>query len=818
VTELILTEPVVESIGWALVHFVWQGALIGLGTAAVLGLTRTASAATRYAVSCAGLALMLAAPVVTSVRSAGARDPIPAVAVTEREATPAAAVPAPARRAPAAEASAAAAPARAYVERALPIAVSLWLAGVLCLSLRLAGGWYRVERLRRRSTQAVSETVEGRVAILAGRLRVRRVVRVVQSAAVTVPTLVGWIRPVILLPASVIAGLPTHHLDAVIAHELAHVRRHDYLVNALQAVVETLLFYHPAVWWCSRRIRIEREHCCDDLAVSACGDRVAYATALANLEDLRRDANRLALAATDGHLLSRVRRVLGVAPAHDGRSHLWAAAATLALVAILALGSGTLTRADGQDAAPVLPLPPVPPSAPAAPAPPAAPQPPASPQVAAPPAAPAPPAPPAQRDISHISWSDSSERITLSHRGTITLNDDDTDIVSLSPYGYFIVTESASWVPRFLSTWVGIRREIELRGRPDGTIARIYVSGGREQAYEPEGREWLREMLPAIVRRTGLAADTRVARILQRDGVAGIAREMALLEGDFVRSLYLRTLVQQATLAPDDLALALRSAQRIGSDFELAQALIRVADTQTIEGAATAPYFQAAGTIGSDFEHRRALSALLSRVTDPVVIAAMFQSAAQIGSDFEQAELLRAAAARGLPEQAPDAFFRAVDTIDSDFEHRRVLMSVLRQGGPAAETRLMFQSAERIDSDFEQAELLIAAASGGLPEQAPDAFFRAVGTIGSDFEQRRVLAAVVARPTVAADTLEAALGSASAIGSDFERAELLLAIARTHRIEGRLRDAYLIAAESIRSDYEQGRVFAELLRSERAGR
>ena len=104
---------------------------------------------------------------------------------------------------------------------------------------------------------------------------------------VRVPTIVGCLRPVILLPASVVTGLPASHLDAVLAHELAHVRRHDYLVNVLQSLVETLLFYHPAVWWCSRQIRIEREHCCDDLVVEACGDRVVYAHALAQLEELR---------------------------------------------------------------------------------------------------------------------------------------------------------------------------------------------------------------------------------------------------------------------------------------------------------------------------------------------------------------------------------------------------------------------------------------------------------------------------------------------------------------------------------------------------
>ena len=126
------------------------------------------------------------------------------------------------------------------------------------------------------------------VARLTRRLHIGRAVRLLESTLVDVPTVIGWLKPVVLLPASALAGLSPHQLEAILAHELAHIRRHDYLVNLLQTLVETLLFYHPAVWWLSRRIRAERENCCDDLAVSLCGDPVAYAAALAELEGLRR--------------------------------------------------------------------------------------------------------------------------------------------------------------------------------------------------------------------------------------------------------------------------------------------------------------------------------------------------------------------------------------------------------------------------------------------------------------------------------------------------------------------------------------------------
>ena len=222
--------------------------------------------------------------------------------------------------------------------------VPLWLGGVVLLSARLALAWVGVARLRRARTLPVSEAVDRSVSpMLAARLQIGRAVRVVQSAAVQVPLVVGWLRPIVMLPASALTGLSPAQLESIIAHELAHVRRHDYLVNALQSVAEVLLYYHPACWWISRRIRVEREHCCDDIAVALCGDGVTYASALADLELHRRTAG-FALAATDGPLLQRVRRV--IAPASEHRPAGWAGSlAPIALLAVLVAGAQAAGRA-----------------------------------------------------------------------------------------------------------------------------------------------------------------------------------------------------------------------------------------------------------------------------------------------------------------------------------------------------------------------------------------------------------------------------------------------------------------------------------------
>ncbi len=162
------------------------------------------------------------------------------------------------------------------------------------------------------------------------------------------PSLIGWIRPVVLLPTSALAGLTPEQLDAVLAHELAHLRRHDYVINLLQAVIETLLFYHPAVWWVSKRTRDERELCCDELAIEACGDPVVYVGALAALEELRAPgSSALALAATDGDLLRRTRRLLRL-PVRETNTAAWlGSCAAIVAIAFALLGAQAADQAPG---------------------------------------------------------------------------------------------------------------------------------------------------------------------------------------------------------------------------------------------------------------------------------------------------------------------------------------------------------------------------------------------------------------------------------------------------------------------------------------
>ena len=300
---------IAHALNAALLDFVWQGLLTAFLLWAALFVLKNRSPRARYAASCAALALMAALPVVTaclvySVPAATGQTPSARVSLEP---------PAAIRHSTAGSL----AWGNSLADWALPI----WSCGVLLFALRLVWASRQISALRRQAKPAEGP-VGAMVADLQRRMKLAPPVRVTISAVADCPSVVGWIKPVVLLPAATIAGLTPQQLEAVLAHELAHILRYDYVVNMLQTVVETLLFYHPAVWWASARIRQERELCCDDLAVDSCGDALAYARALTRLERLRTATPRLALSGAGGPLLYRIQRLAGEAGWQRGPSKL----------------------------------------------------------------------------------------------------------------------------------------------------------------------------------------------------------------------------------------------------------------------------------------------------------------------------------------------------------------------------------------------------------------------------------------------------------------------------------------------------------------
>jgi beta-lactamase regulating signal transducer with metallopeptidase domain len=300
----LLNQPWTERLGWTLLHFLWQGILV----AALYALARALaggrmSARGRYAIACAALLAMTAAPAVTywwlgtsghaapigDLASPGARQFASGVAYS---------------------------PVTDPWQQAMPAIVMAWFVGAAGCSLRLLMGFISVAALRRSPHAPVLTEWQQILDRLIERMQVARRVRLLPTDRVDSPSVIGWLRPVILAPVGVLSGLAPQQVEALLAHELAHVRRHDYLVNVLQGIAESLLFYHPAVWWISNQIRTEREHCCDDLAVEASGDVLVYARALATLDSMRPAPFKAALSANDGSLLRRIQRLADPVAAH----------------------------------------------------------------------------------------------------------------------------------------------------------------------------------------------------------------------------------------------------------------------------------------------------------------------------------------------------------------------------------------------------------------------------------------------------------------------------------------------------------------------
>ena len=310
-----LAPELILRLGWTLVHFLWQASALAGALALLLWLTQGRSPRFRYGLACLALVMMAMAPVLTWIQlgqpGASSREELAGpdkVIQTSR--------PAPVSVSPPPASEWASAPHSR--EWALSLAVGIWLLGVATMSLRLASGWAWLQWLRRRpATVPAADDIQLRLLRLCQHMNLASNIRILLCEKVPGPTVLGWLRPVILIPPAALLGMSAEQMELVLAHELAHILRHDFAINLIQSCVEVLLFYHPAVWWVSAKIRQERELCCDDLAVRTTGDALDYAAALTRLEALCRPpdpprlaAQALALSATGGSFMHRIRRLI----------------------------------------------------------------------------------------------------------------------------------------------------------------------------------------------------------------------------------------------------------------------------------------------------------------------------------------------------------------------------------------------------------------------------------------------------------------------------------------------------------------------------
>lgn len=315
----------VNSIGWTLLHFIWQGALIGCAAAVAMVVMRNAKAQQRYAVACAALLLCLLWPALGLVDRLRATEPVAELAGVSGSS-------------PFGVAAAVADGGMVtFLQSNLMLIVGCWAIFAVVLSLRMTLGLLWIGRASRAKTG--SAQLQAVLDQLAARMGVTRTVRLRIVDKLASPITAGWWRPVVLMPASLVSGMPADLLEALLAHEIGHIKRFDYLVNLGQNVVETLLFYHPAVWWISGRIRSEREQIADELAASTLGEPRRLALALSELEKIQFSTHRLAIPANGGDLVLRIKRLLGP----DTQALNWQAAVpVLGLAAAVLAGSANV--------------------------------------------------------------------------------------------------------------------------------------------------------------------------------------------------------------------------------------------------------------------------------------------------------------------------------------------------------------------------------------------------------------------------------------------------------------------------------------------
>jgi beta-lactamase regulating signal transducer with metallopeptidase domain len=318
--ETWVATPLAGALGWTLLHSLWQGALIAAALAVALGAMRSPRA--RYAAACAAMIMMLGGFGLTLVRL------LPESYGVRSGTTPAF----PAWNVPTGvDAHGTSNPGLSAIA---PWLAPFWLAGVWIFYLGHTASWISVCRMHRRGVCSVSDHWQKRLAALSDQLRLSRPIRLLESCLVDAPMVLGHFRPIILMPVGLLMGLPAGQIEAILLHELAHIRRYDYLVNVLQRSVEGLLFYHPAVWWMSWVIRTERENCCDDVVVAMSGNAHEYAVALATLEQNRWSGRDPAVAATGGSLVKRIRRLLYPQSPNGAWTPLLAAVILMAIAAV----------------------------------------------------------------------------------------------------------------------------------------------------------------------------------------------------------------------------------------------------------------------------------------------------------------------------------------------------------------------------------------------------------------------------------------------------------------------------------------------------
>ena len=322
--EYILTPQSIEALGWTLLHSVWQGAVFAIFLVLVLIALRSYTAQARYVVAVGLLFAFFLTVSITFWQQWETANSHRALSVQQLN-TPSTdgvliinnnreqVLPPDSdgkNVAPITSEISSGDQAnwlhafKDYFDYHLPLLVTIWFLGVLFLQLRFLGQLAYVQRLKHYGTQLFPSTWNDTIEELEGKLRIQKKVNYLTSMRITSPMVIGWLKPVVLMPQQLFHTLSETEIYEILAHELAHIRREDFIVNLLQTFLCNVFFFHPGVWWMSNRIDEEREHCCDDLAVAATGSATSYAKTLISVTEFQlqmKNTTSLAVAFSGKH-------------------------------------------------------------------------------------------------------------------------------------------------------------------------------------------------------------------------------------------------------------------------------------------------------------------------------------------------------------------------------------------------------------------------------------------------------------------------------------------------------------------------------------
>ncbi len=686
--------------------------------------------------------------------------------------------------------------------------------GIVLLSLG------RIARLERSTAPIYDRRITRIAEGVAQHMGIARQVRFVESQSSRMPMTWGAFKPTVLLPASS-HEWETDRINAVLLHELAHVKRWDYVTQLVARLACAVYWFNPIVWLAARELRVERERACDDAVLNSGSKASAYANYLLEIARSLHTGSVVTIASVTmakpsqlaGRLLAvldRTRRRRSV----TYRTVLGAAIASLVLAVTIA--GATAVAADVVNT-----------EEPAA-------------NVELDLRAPGNIAPDygsgiveatvplsyagalqgcdwtAQTGRRSTSTSINDDRIrvrieygncelNVDAEGEITFSDDWSDVVAISNDGYLEIEEI-----------VGRRERVLVIEADGGRLTREWKVDGETVPYGAEAEEWFAAMLPTLFRLTGMYAEERATQIYEQGGASALLEEIALIPSDHSARKYFSVLLAQGDLDGTTLRQVVRQAgDQIDSDYELAELLIYVAENQPLDENLQIVYVEASNSLSSDYEHRRVLSAILQRDNISQDLAeSMLLSAKHIDSDWEVAELLlELLELHPINDALTPAFLDVVEDIDSDHERGRVIKAALEKGAPSVPILDgALAMAADISSDWEMAELLLYIAELYPVEQAlPASYLEATRSLDSDHELSRVLRALLDRDQLSEAALLDVLHVSTSLGSDFEMTELLRAVVDRYSIAGRVQQAYFDALQHVDSDWSRGEILKSVL-------